>query len=49
MAKEYGPTIRRLAEERLGFGRGRGEAASVPVGVEPDAVELHDLRDHSRG
>jgi len=48
MAKEYGPTIRRLAEERLGFGRGRGEAASVPVGVEPDAVELHDLRDHSR-
>ena len=49
MAKEYGPSVRRLIAERLGFGWGRGEPASVPVEVEPDAVELHDLRDHSRG
>jgi membrane-associated protein len=49
IAKEYGPSVRRLIAERLGFGWGRGELASVPVEVEPDAVELHDLRDHSRG
>ena len=49
MAKEYGPTIRRLAAERLGLGWSRSELASVPVEVEPDAVELHDLRDHDRG
>ena len=39
MAKEYGPTVRRLAAERLGFGWGRGELASVPVEVESDAPE----------
>jgi membrane-associated protein len=49
MAKEYGPSVRRLIAERLGFSRGRGELASVPVEVEPDAVELHDLREHGRG
>jgi membrane-associated protein len=49
MAKEYGPTVRRLITERLGFSRGRGELAGVPAEVEPDAVEFHDLRDHSRG
>ena len=49
MAKEYGPTVRRLIAERLGFGWGRGELASVPVEVEPDAVELHDLREPQSG
>ena len=49
IAKEYGPSVRRLSAERLGFGWGRGELASVPVEVEPDAIELHDLREHSRG
>jgi membrane-associated protein len=49
IAKEYGPSVRRLIAERLGFGWGRGELASVPVEVEPEAVELHDLPDHSRG
>jgi membrane-associated protein len=49
IAKEYGPSVRRLIAERLGFGWGRGELASVPVEVEPEAVELHNLRDHSRG
>ena len=45
MAKEYGPTVRRLAAERLGFGRGRGELARVPVEVESDAPEVHELAD----
>ena len=49
IAKEYGPVVRRLVSERLGFSGGRGELASVPVEVESDAVELHDLREHSRG
>ena len=49
MAKEYGPSVRRLIAERLGFSGGRGELASVPVEVEPDAVALHDLREHGRG
>ena len=48
MAKEYGPTIRRLVAERLGFGWGRDELASAPVEVEPDVVELLDLRDGDR-
>ena len=49
MAKEYGPSVRRLASERLGFGWGRGELASVPVEVESDASRPTTLRDHSRG
>jgi membrane-associated protein len=49
IAKEYGPSVRRLIAERLGFGWGRGELASVPIDVDSDAVELHDLREHSRG
>ena len=49
IAKEYGPSVRRLSAERLGFGWGRGELASVPVEVEPDALELHDLRERGRG
>jgi len=48
MAKEYGPTIRRLVAERLGLGWGRGELASAPAEVEPDVVELLDLRDGDR-
>ena len=48
MAKEYGPSVRRLVADRLGSGWGRGETASVPVEVEPDVVEFHDLRDHER-
>jgi membrane-associated protein len=49
MAREYGPTVRRLIAERLGFGDSRGELASVPVEVEATGVEAHDLRDHERG
>jgi membrane-associated protein len=48
MAKEYGPTVRRLAAERLRFAWGRGGLAGVPLEVEPDAVELHDPREHGR-
>ena len=44
LGKEYGPTIRRLAAERLGLGWSRSELASVPADVESDAAELHDLR-----
>jgi membrane-associated protein len=49
IAKEYGPSIRRLVSERPVFREGRAELANVPVEVEPDAAELHDLREHSRG
>ena len=46
IAKEYGPTVHRLAAERLGFGRGSSKLARVPAEVEPDAPEIHELRDH---
>ena len=49
MVKEYGPAVHRLAAERLGFGRGRGELARVPVEVESDAPEVHELRAHHEG
>ncbi len=49
MAKEYGPAVRRLASERLGFGWDRSELATVPVEVAPDAPEAHDLREHHGG
>jgi membrane-associated protein len=49
LAKEYGPSVRRLIAERLGGGRSRGELASVPVEVASDVIELHGLREHSRG
>jgi len=49
IAKEYGPTFHRLAAERLGFGRGSGELERVPVEVESDAPEVHELRAHHEG
>ncbi len=42
--KEYGPTLRRLAAERLNIGWGRGTLAPIAVEVEPE-IELHDTRD----
>lgn len=41
MVKEYGPTVRRLAAERLGLPWSRGELAVVPEEVEPDPARPH--------
>jgi membrane-associated protein len=49
MAREYGPSVRRLIAERLGFSGSRGEMASVPVEVEPDIIEAHDFHAHQQG
>jgi membrane-associated protein len=49
IVKEYGPAVRRLVVQRLGFGWGRGELARVPVEVESDAPEVNALRAHHEG
>jgi membrane-associated protein len=49
MAKEYGPSVRRLIAERLGFGWARSELATVPVEVESVAPEANDSRAHHGG
>ena len=53
LVKEYGPSVRRLAAERLGLGGSRSglasvPLASVPIDGEPEATELYDRLDHNQ-
>ena len=49
LIREYGPTVRRLAAERLGFDRGQVISAPVPIEIEPEPVDLAGSYDSHRG